>query len=48
MIRGIIISTILIIGAYIAASQLACYNTAGKEYMKAVNDARKAIRPNSR
>jgi hypothetical protein len=48
MVRGIIISMMLIFGAYAASSQLACYKTAGKEYIKAVKDARKAIRANSK
>jgi hypothetical protein len=48
MIRGIIISTLLIFGAYMATSQLACYKTGGKEYVQAIKDERKAIRPNSK
>jgi len=45
MIRGIVISVILIFGAYILSSQYACYKTAGKEYIKAIKDERKTIRP---
>jgi len=46
MIRGIIISAILICGVYILTSQYTCYKTAGKEYIKAVKEERRTIRPN--
>jgi len=46
MIRGIIISTILIFSAYILTSQFACYKTAGKEYIKVIKEERKTIKAN--
>ncbi|MCL2154999.1 MAG: hypothetical protein FWH53_04975 [Leptospirales bacterium] len=46
MVRGIIISVILICSAYILTSQYACYKTAGKDYIKAIKEERRTIRPN--
>jgi hypothetical protein len=45
MIRGILISIILLFGAYILTSQFVCYKTSGKEYIKAIKEDRKTIRP---
>jgi len=45
MIRGIIISALIIYGAYILTSQYACYKTAGKDYIKSVMEKRQSIKP---
>ena len=45
MVRGILISIIILFGAYTLTSQFACYKTAGKEYIKALKEERKTIRP---
>ena len=48
MVRGIIISLILILCAYIFTSQSAFYKTSGKEYMKAVKNERQTIKPTNK
>ena len=46
MIRGIIISALILFGAYMFTSQHVGYKTAGKEYIKAVQEERQTIRVN--